>query len=47
MVANNKKLNEPGTPDIVGFVIYDRNGNRVAYGTGPLDGDIEVVPSGL
>ena len=47
LTANNKKPNEQGTPDIVGFVVYDRNGSRVAYGTGPLDGDIEVVASGL
>jgi hypothetical protein len=46
-IANNKKPNVPGTPDIVGFVIYDRAGNRVAYGTGPLDGDIVVDPTGL
>src|SRR5882757_1827079 len=47
LIANNKKPTEPGTPDVVGFVVYDRNGNRVAYGTGPLEGDIEVSPSGL
>jgi hypothetical protein len=28
-------------------VIYDRKGDRVAYGTGPLDGDIVVDPNGL
>src|SRR5215204_457423 len=47
LTTNNKKPNEQGTADIVGFVIYDRNGNRVAYGTGPLDGNIEVAASGL
>jgi hypothetical protein len=47
LIANNKKPSESGTPDIVGFVIYDRNGSRVAYGTGPLEGDIEVAPSTL
>jgi hypothetical protein len=45
MVANNTRDNN-GTPDIVGFCIHDRNGNRVAYGTGPLKtGDIEVAPN--
>ena len=47
MVANNKKKSDQGTADVVGFVVYDRNGNRVAYGMGPLDGDIEVSASGL
>jgi hypothetical protein len=47
LIANNKRPNEPGTPDVVGFVVYDRNGNRVAYGTGPLEGDVEVAASGL
>jgi hypothetical protein len=46
-IANNKKPNVPGTQDVVGFVIYDRKGDRVAYGTGPLDGDIVVDPTGL
>ncbi|MDN3656213.1 hypothetical protein QWZ08_11280 [Ferruginibacter paludis] len=44
MVANNSRENK-GTPDIVGFCIHDRNGNRVAYGTGPLKGDIDVAPN--
>jgi hypothetical protein len=48
LVANNKKPNEQGTPDVVGFMIYDHNGNRVSYGTGPVEsGDIEVAPTGL
>lgn len=45
MIANNKSATQQGTPDIVGFVIHDRNGNRIAYGTGPLEsGDIQVTP---
>jgi hypothetical protein len=47
LIANNKKRGQQGTPDIVGFVIYDRKGDRVAYGTGPLDGDVEISASGL
>ena len=44
MIANNKKANEQGTPDVVGFAIHDRNGNRIAYGTGPVrSGDFDVV----
>jgi hypothetical protein len=44
-IANNKRPNEEGTPDIVGFAIHDRNGQRIAYGLGPLrSGDIEVQP---
>lgn len=45
MIANNKGANAQGTPDVVGFVIHDRDGNRVAYGTGPVRaGDFEVQP---
>ena len=46
MIANNKSgANAQGTPDIVGFAVHDRNGNRVAYGTGPLkSGDFVVAP---
>jgi hypothetical protein len=47
LIANNKTPSQQGTPDVVGFVIYDRNGDRVAYGTGPLRGDMEVTPTGL
>jgi hypothetical protein len=47
MVVDNKKEgNEKDTPDIVSFAITDNNGNRVAYGTGPVvSGDMEVAPS--
>lgn len=45
MIANNKKANQPGTADVVGFAVHDNNGNRIAYGTGPvLTGDFEVMP---
>jgi hypothetical protein len=44
MVANNSR-DDKGTPDIAGFCIHDHNGTRVAYGTGPLKGDIEVAPN--
>jgi len=46
MVANNKTPDNPkGTPDVVGFAVHDRNGNRIAYGTGPLKaGDLVVTP---
>ena len=49
LVANNKKPAEArGTADVVSFVIYDRNGNRVSYGTGPVaSGDIEVSARSL
>jgi len=44
-IANNNRPNEKGTPDIVGFAIHDRNGQRIAYGLGPLrSGDIDVQP---
>ena len=45
MIANNKSgTTAQGTPDIVGFAIHDRSGNRIAYGTGPLkSGDFIVA----
>lgn len=47
MIANNKSRSaRKGTPDVVGFVIHDRNGVRIAYGTGPVkEGDFEVAPN--
>lgn len=45
MVANNKQPNVQGTPDMVSFVVVDSKGDRVAYGSGPLQsGDMEVAP---
>lgn len=43
IIANNKRADQQGTPDIVGFVITDRTGSQVAYGTGPVkEGDLAV-----
>jgi hypothetical protein len=37
---------QQGTPDVVGFLVFDGTGTRVAYGTGPVvDGDITVSPT--
>ena len=46
MIADNGRNSvHDGTPDVVGFAIHDRNGARVAYGTGPLKaGDFTVAP---
>lgn len=45
MIAANSR-DKKGTPDIVGFAINDRNGNRVAYGTGPMkSGSIVIAPN--
>jgi hypothetical protein len=46
-LADNKKEElDRETPDVVGFLVLDGNGNRIAYGTGPvLDGDIFVAPT--
>jgi hypothetical protein len=44
-LADNGRAQE-GTPDVVGFLVFDGAGNRVAYGTGPVvDGDIAVAPT--
>ena len=48
MVADNSRDEHQETPDIIGFVIYDRAGKRVAYGTGPVKkGNVTVAPSPL
>lgn len=46
IIADNTTDSQRATPDIVGFVITDRSGSRIAYGTGPVtEGDL-VVDSG-
>ena len=46
-LLNNKGANAEGTPDVISFLVLDGNGNRVAYGTGPVSGgDIVVDPTG-
>jgi len=43
---NNNPTIPPGTADVVGFLVFDKSGTRIAYGTGPLVvGDISVSPS--
>lgn len=43
MLVDNSE--EKGTPDIIGFLIFDGRGIRIGYGTGPIvDGDISVTP---
>ena len=45
-LADNSREGDEGTPDIVGFLVLDGNGNRIAYGTGPVEkGDIFVAPT--
>jgi hypothetical protein len=45
MLADNSRYQD-GTPDVVGFLVFDGAGVRVAYGTGPVvDGDISVAPT--
>src|SRR5437660_5797602 len=46
MLADNKKANQSGTPDVVSFLVFNSVGQRVAYGTGPVvEGDIQVAPT--
>jgi hypothetical protein len=43
MIADNKKSSATNTPDIVSFLVFDGNGKRIAYGTGPvISGDLKV-----
>jgi hypothetical protein len=45
-VADSKREREEQTPDVISFLIYDRNGKRVAYGTGPVaKGEVTVAPT--
>lgn len=45
MLADNSRERE-GTPDVVGFLVFNGAGMRVAYGTGAVvDGDIDVAPT--
>jgi hypothetical protein len=45
-LADNKEEFDKETPDVVGFLVLDGNGNRIAYGTGSVvDGDILVAPT--
>jgi hypothetical protein len=45
MLADNSR-EQGGTPDVVGFLVFDGTGTRVAYGTGSVvDGDIIVAPT--
>jgi len=46
MLADNKREREEQTPDVISFLVYDRNGKRVAYGTGPVArGDVTIAPT--
>ncbi len=47
MIADNSRApKEKPTPSVIGFLVFDRNGKRVAYGTGPVaKGAINVVPT--
>lgn len=45
-LADNGNEDENETPDIVGFLVLDGNGKRIAYGTGPVvNGNIYVSPT--
>jgi len=45
-LADNGTDEKNKTPDIVGFLVLDGYGNRIAYGTGPVvEGDIFVNPT--
>jgi len=47
MFADNKVATAPQTADVVSFLVFDGNGKRIAYGTGPVvEGDIKVAPTG-
>jgi hypothetical protein len=44
MIADNGSLISRGTPDVLGFLVIDGRGTRIAYGTGPIrEGDFRVA----
>jgi hypothetical protein len=46
MVVDNKQPKAQGVPDVIGFMVVDGSGRRVAYGAGPLrEGDLQVNPT--
>jgi hypothetical protein len=43
---NNNVAGTQGTHDVISFLIFNKNGQRVAYGTGPVvSGHITVAPT--
>ena len=47
LFADNKVPSVPQTPDVVSFLVFNGDGKRIAYGTGPVvEGDIKVGPTG-
>jgi hypothetical protein len=51
LLADNKQLLTPApvptTPDIVSFLVIDKSGKRIAYGTGPVtSGNIDITGTG-
>jgi len=46
LLADNKQPDQRGTPDVIGFLVLDSLGHRMAYGAGPVvTGDIKVASS--
>jgi hypothetical protein len=46
MMTDNRPGNNK-TAEIIGFLVFDRQGNRISYGTGPVaEGSIYVAPNG-
>jgi hypothetical protein len=44
MIAANKRQDGQGTPDVISFLVVDKEGKRVAYGAGPVaSGTINVA----
>ena len=51
LMADNKQLLTPvpvpTTPDIISFLVIDKSGKRIAYGTGPVtSGNIDITGTG-
>ena len=46
MIADNGRpvpFQRGAGPDVVSFLAFDGQGNRIAYGTGPLRGDVNIA----
>ena len=46
MADNTPDISPASTPDVIGFLVIDKTGKRVAYGTGPVkSGTVVIAPT--
>jgi len=46
MADNTQDISSASTPDVIGFLVIDKAGKRLAYGTGPVkSGTVAIAPT--